>query len=212
MPYCRAPLSNRYPVQCNTIRPMFGEATLLSILDRQLISQPGARACLARHAGKQARLRLPLVAVAFRVTDDGGVTAADPETAIACEIAVAPENLFALALGDRAAINRAAVAGDGLLAADLSAALGQFDWALALRPYLGDILAARAAQALAGFAGWREQAHESAGRTLAEYATFETDLLADKQAVRRFVAEVDALRDDTARLEARLAILEQKTK
>lgn len=190
--------------------PMFSEATLLSLLDRQLIRQPGARACLVRHAGKQARLRLPFVVLAFLVADDGGIASADPETDIATEITVTPENLFALALGERDAFSRAAVTGDGVLAADISAALGQFDWALALRPYLGDILAARAAQALAGFGRWREQAHESVGQTLAEYATFEAGLVADKHAVRRFVAEVDVLRDDLARLEARLALLEQK--
>lgn len=187
---------------------MFAAATLVSLIDRQLTHQPGARACLARHAGKQARLRLPLATVAFRVTEDGGVTAADAEADIATEITVAPELLFTLAMGDRNAMQRAAVAGDGVLAADISAALGQFDWALALRPYLGDILAARAAQAFAGLGRWREQAQESVGRNLAEYATFEADLLADRHAVRRFVAEVDTLRDDLARLEARIALLE----
>jgi len=190
--------------------PMFTEATLLSLIDRQLNRQPGARACLVRHAGKQACLRLPLVTVRFRVTEDGGLTAVDPEAGITTEITVTPENLFTLALGERDALSRAAVTGDGVLAADLSAALAQFDWALALRPYLGDILAARAAQAFAGFGRWRDQAHDSVGLTLAEYATFEAGLVADKHAVRRFVAEVDSLRDDAARLEARLNILEQK--
>lgn len=189
---------------------MLGAATLLSLLDRQLLNQPAARACLARHAGKQARLRLPLAAVSFQVTEGGGVTAADPETGIAAEIAVAPEHLFALAMGESDALSKAGVSGDGVLAADLSAAFGKFDWALALRPYLGDILAARAAQAVAGFGQWRAQAHDAVGKTLAEYATFETDLLADKQAIRRFVEDVDTLRDDVARLEARLALLERK--
>jgi ubiquinone biosynthesis protein UbiJ len=177
-----------------------------------LSRQSGVRACLARHAGKQARLRLPLANVTFRVTGDGGVAAADPEAEIAAEIVVAPETLLALALGDPAALQRAAVAGDGVLAADISAALGQFDWALALRPHLGDIAAARAAQAIAGFGQWRGQAHEAIGKTLAEYASYESGILADKHALRRFVADVDALRDDAARLEARLAILEGKAR
>jgi ubiquinone biosynthesis protein UbiJ len=191
---------------------MLSAATLISLIDRQLIQQPAVRACLVRHAGKQARLRLPLLTLDFRVSADGGLDAADPETetAITTEITVAPETLFALAMGDREAIGRAAVSGDGVLAADLSAALGQFDWALALRPYFGDILAARAAQAVAGFGQWREQAHAAVGQTLAEYATFEAGLVADKHAVRRFVAEVDGLRDDIARLEARIALLERK--
>lgn len=190
--------------------PMFSHATLLSLIDRQLIRQPGARACLARHADKQARLSLPLASVTFRIGPDGGVTSADPDSDVAAEITVAPAQLLALALGDPDALARAAVAGDGVLATDIATALARFDWALALRPYLGDILAARAAQAVAGFGHWRAQAHASVGLTLAEYATYETQLVADKHAVRRFVAEVDGLRDDVARLEARLAILEQK--
>jgi ubiquinone biosynthesis accessory factor UbiJ len=189
---------------------MFGEATFLSLLDRQLIHQPGARACLVRHAGKQARLRLPLAAIAFRVTDDGGVTAADADSAIAAEILIAPDLLMALAMGDHTAMQRAVVTGDVQLAGAVAAALDQFDWALALRPHLGDIAATRAAQAISGLSAWRAQAQASAGKTLAEYATFEVDLLADRHAVRRFVDEVDTLRDDVARLEARLARLEDK--
>lgn len=191
---------------------MFSAATLLALLDRQLIRQPGARACLARHAGKQVRLRLPLATLDFRIGDDGGVEAADPvtETAITTEITLAPQALLPLALGAADTMKLAQVSGDGVLAADLAAALDRFDWALALRPYLGDILAARAAQAFAGLGHWRAQAHESVGRTLAEYATYEAGLVADRHAVRRFVAEVDDLRDDVARLEARLAILEKK--
>lgn len=191
---------------------MFAEATLISLIDRQLIRQPGARACLARHANRQARIRLPLGNVTFRVGEDGGVAAPDPETEIAAEIRVGPENLVALALGDHAALSRAAVTGDGVLAADIAHALNRFDWALALRPYLGDILAARAAQAMAGFGRWRDQAHAAVGLTLAEYATYEAGLIADKHAVRRFVSEVDELRDDVARLEARLTLLEQKSR
>jgi ubiquinone biosynthesis protein UbiJ len=101
------------------------------------------------------------------------------------------------------------VEGDGTLAADLSAALAEFDWALALRPVVGDMAAARAAQAVEGLGRWREKAQEAVGRSIAEYLTYEAGMLADKQAVRQFVAEVDEVRDAAARLEARLALLEQ---
>ena len=187
---------------------MFSAATLVSLIDRQLLDQPGVRASLARHVGKQVHLRLPLLVLDFRILEDGGLAAAAPAEAVAAAITVAPEILFALALGEHDALRRASVTGDAVLAADLSAALVRFDWALALRPYLGDIVAARAAQALAGLGQWRVQATESAGLTLAEYATFEAGLLADRLAVRRFVAEVDQVRDGVARLAARLAILE----
>ena len=99
-----------------------------------------------------------------------------------------------------------------MLASDIAAAFAGFDWALALRPYLGDIAAARAAQVLSAFGHWRRQAHAALGRSLAEYATFEAGMLVDRQAARRFVAEVDELRDAAARLEARLSLLEAKVR
>ena len=188
------------------------QTPLFAALARLLATQPSLRARLIGHAGKHVRIRLPLVVMAFRITEDGNLAVADPVLPFATEITIPTEILLALAAGNKDALNRAAVEGDGTLAADISAALGEFDWALALRPMLGDMAAARAAQAIEGFGGWRRQAHEAIGRSLAEYTTFEAGLLADKEAVRRFVADVDELRDAAARLEARLALLEQTRK
>jgi ubiquinone biosynthesis protein UbiJ len=103
------------------------------------------------------------------------------------------------------------IQGDGLLAADLAAALRDFDWVLALRPWLGDIAATRAEQFLKEFAAWQPKAVESVGRNLAEYAVYEAKLLAEPEAVREFIAEVDRLREDLDRFEARLALLEGLT-
>jgi ubiquinone biosynthesis protein UbiJ len=180
------------------------EATFLALLDRQLRHQPGACACLARHAGKTVCLRLPLLTLGFAVTEAGGVTAVPPGTEAATEITLAPATLIALAFGERDALKNAAVRGDGMLAADLSAALNAFDWVLALRPYLGDIAATRAAQVIGELGAWRRQAQTAAGRAFAEYATYEADMLIDKASAADFVAGVDALRDDVARLEARI--------
>jgi ubiquinone biosynthesis protein UbiJ len=183
---------------------------MFAALARLLATQPTLRSHLARHAGKQARIRLPLFEVTFQIGEDGRLAAADPTWDIATEITITPDILLALAAGQPKALSRATVSGDGTLAGDISTALGAFDWALALRPVVGDMAAARTAQAVNGYGRWREQAHESIGRAFAEYATYETDLLADKHAVLRFVAEVDELRDAAARLEARLALLEQR--
>jgi len=186
------------------------EAPFLALLDRQLRHQPGTCACLARHAGKGVCLRLPLLTLSFVITEAGGVAAAPAEAEAATEITLAPATLIALAFGERDALKGAAVRGDGMLAADLSAALNAFDWVLALRPYLGDIAATRASQAIGELGAWRQQAPVSVGRALAEYATYEAGMLVDKAAVADFVAEVDALRDDVARLEARIDLLARR--
>jgi ubiquinone biosynthesis protein UbiJ len=189
---------------------MFAEAALLSLIDRLLATQPSCRARLAAHGGKTARIALPLGGITFAVTVDGTVATTTTDMQPDTEIQLPADVLLRLALGDRAALRQARIDGDGVLAADIAAALDGFDWALALRPLLGDIAAARADQAIAGFGAWRTQAHEAIGRSLAEYSVYEAGLLVDRPAVERFVAEVDVLRDDVARLEARLALLEQR--
>lgn len=188
------------------------QTPLFAALARLLATQPGLRAHLMGHTGKHVRIRLPLGAASFRIAEDGSLAPADPALPVATEITVPPDVMFALVMGDKKALNRARVEGDGTLAADLSAALGAFDWAMALRPVLGDAAAARAAQAAEGFGRWREQSHEAFGRSLAEYLTYESDLLASPHAIRQFVAEVDELRDAAARLEARIALLERNRK
>lgn len=189
---------------------MFAEATFLALLNRLLDSQPGARAKLAGHAGKSARIELPLGGLGFSLADGGMLNPATADAAPETTIRLSADVLMRLVLGDRNALKQAGVQGDGLFAADISAALDGFDWALALRPVLGDIAAARADQAIAGFGAWREKAHEAIGRSLAEYGVHEANLLASRPAVDRFVTEVDALRDDVARLEARLALIEAR--
>jgi ubiquinone biosynthesis protein UbiJ len=47
-------------------------------------------------------------------------------------------------------------------------------------------------------------------RNVAEYAMYEAKVLADGEAVRGFVSDVDGLREDLDRLEARLAMLEKQ--
>jgi len=114
-----------------------------------------------------------------------------------------------LLLGDGKLADLFRVEGDGLFAADISGALADFDWVLALRPYLGDIVASRVDQFLRGVIAWRQQAHDDTGANLIEYAVYEQALLAEPSAARAFVNEVDALREDVDRLEARLRMLEQ---
>ncbi len=182
---------------------------LASAIEAVLNKQPQAKNRLVRHAGKHVCLALPVRPLLLRVEADGGLNVASPDAApdltLIPDPAALPLWLSGGKLGD---LFR--VAGDGVLAADIAHALADFDWVLALRPYLGDIAASRADQFIRGFAGWRSQALESAGRNLAEYAVYEKPVLAEPNAVREFVAEVDRLREDAGRLAARLAVLEQR--
>ncbi len=180
-------------------------AALNALLDQQ----PTAKTRLLRHVGQCVRLVLPLLPLSLRIEADGGFVAASPEAAadvqLFPDLSAVPQWLTGGKLGD---LFR--VAGDGVLAADLAHALADFDWVLALRPYLGDIAASRVDQLLQGLTGWRTQAVESAGRNLAEYAVYEQAMLAEPFAVHDFIAEVDRLREDADRFEVRLALLENR--
>lgn len=190
--------------------PAFLPAVALSAaLNALLDKQPTAKTRLLRHAGKSVRLMLPLLPLSVRIEADGGFVAttseAAPDVQLIPDPSALPQWLSGGKLGD---LFR--VAGDGVLAADLAHALADFDWVLALRPYLGDIAASRVDQFIQGLTGWRANAIESAGQNLAEYAVHEQALLAEPLATREFIAEVDRLREDVDRLEARLALLEQR--
>lgn len=182
---------------------------LAAALNTLLDKQPTAKTRLCRHVGKCVRLALPLLPLSVRIEADGGFVAASAEAAPDVQLipdpSALPQWLSGGKLGD---LFR--VAGDGVLAADLAHALADFDWVLALRPYLGDIAASRVDQFLLGLAGWRANAIESAGRNLAEYAVYEQAMLAEPLAAREFITEVDRLREDVDRLEARLALLENR--
>jgi ubiquinone biosynthesis protein UbiJ len=189
---------------------MFAEAQLLSLIDRLLSTQPTARARLMAHAGKTARIALPIGGLTFTLDEHGSVAASAPDCPPDTTITLPADIPFRLALGEKDALRQSRIEGDGLLASDLSAALDGFDWALAMRPVFGDIAAARIDQAIAGFGAWRAKAHEAIGQAFAEYSVHEAGMLASKPAIERFSTDVDALRDDVARLEARLDFLEAK--
>ena len=178
---------------------------LCAALNALLDKQPGAKSRLARHVGKCVRLSVP--PLSLRIEADGGLTAAAPDAVADVRLTPVPASLPGWFAGGKVG-DLFRVEGDGLLAADLSHALADFDWVLALRPYLGDIAAARVDQLIQGVMNWRGHAAESVGRNLAEYAVYEQAWLAEPMAAREFIAAVDQLRDDVDRLEARLHLLE----
>lgn len=184
-------------------------STLIAALNPLLATQPAARSRLAGHAGKAIRLALPGANLDLGVDETGAFAPAPAESEPALVLTPDPSALPRwLTGGSLNELFRSE--GDGVLAADLARALADFDWVLALRPWLGDIAASRVDLFLRGLGPWRDKTLESAGRNLAEYAVYEQAILAEPQAVHDFVAEVDALREAVDRLEARLKQLEAK--
>ena len=195
------------------MRPAFPElspaAPLAAALNALLNAQPAARERLLRHVDKRLRLALPLFPVDLQLDESSRFLPQieASETAPELILTLQPSALPLFLSGGKLA-DLFHVEGDGLFASDISSALADFDWVLALRPWLGDIAASRVDQFLRSASAWRQQAHDDAGANLAEYAVYEQAMLAEPHAVRSFISDVDALREDVDRLQARLNLLE----
>jgi len=83
------------------------------------------------------------------------------------------------------------------------------DWEEQLARYTGDIAAHKLADLVRATTAWGQQALGILGQDASEYFQQEGQDLPVPAAVRQFMHEVDELRDDTARLEARLTRLRQ---
>ncbi len=184
-------------------------APLAAALNALLDAQPASQSRLQRHTGKTLRLALPLLPVDLTLDESGRFRPLLEATEVAPTLILTPmPSALPLLLSGGKLADLFRVEGDGLFASDISGALADFDWVLALRPFLGDIAASRIDQLLRGVLAWRQKAHDDAGANLAEYAVYEQAMLAEPNAVRRFISDVDALREDVDRLEARLNMLE----
>ena len=84
------------------------------------------------------------------------------------------------------------------------------DWEEQLARYTGDIAAHKLAELVRATTAWGQQALGILGQDTSEYFQQEGQDLPVPAAVQQFMHEVDELRDDTARLEARLSRLHQQ--
>ena len=104
------------------------------------------------------------------------------------------------------------IEGDAGLAAELQAiAAGlDLDWEEQLSHLTGDAVAHQTGRAVRGAAGYLHQVSDTLSANLEEFLKEEARLLPQRFEVEEWVAEVDRLRDDTARLEARVQRLDRK--
>jgi ubiquinone biosynthesis protein UbiJ len=83
----------------------------------------------------------------------------------------------------------------------------RWDFEEDLSRVVGDVLAHRMVEGGQRFAAWNREAATKLAQNLTEYWTEEQPLLARPADVRKFLSDVDQLRDDLARLEKRIGAL-----
>lgn len=85
------------------------------------------------------------------------------------------------------------------------------DWGGLLAPVLGDELAAQLDHTARGLFSWARQALKTVGNQFGDYLQYESSLTPSRRELREFCHDVDELRMDTDRLDARIQRLQHRT-
>ena len=183
---------------------------LAGVLNHLVAQTPGGCAGLAKHAGRKLAVDAILTRHVFLIKEDGQLSSVQDAEADA-SIKLTPDLLARLPFEGKAAFRSAPTEGDAELLSAFNDVFQNLAWDAEadLAKLFGPVVGFRLAEAGRSFTGWLGQASLDTAKTLAEYATEENPMLASPLDIKHFNAEVDTLRDDVARLEARLAKLEK---
>lgn len=179
-------------------------------LNHLLNAEAWARDKLKPYAGQCVEFRSPpLPALRLDILDTGLLRAAAQDAAPNLVVTIGPGALPAILRGEDALLREIGIEGNADLAGTVQYLFRHLRWDLAedLSQVFGDVLAQRMVSEGKRFAAWNREAAEKLAQNFAEYWTEERPLLARPAEVRQFLADVDQLRDDLARLEKRIETL-----
>jgi ubiquinone biosynthesis protein UbiJ len=182
----------------------------LLAINHLLRGEAWARDRLKPFGGKRVLFRAsPLPELRLAITAEGMVAAAGADDATDLTLTIRPGALPHLLSGSDALLQHVDISGNADLASTVQFLFRNLKWDAEedLSKVVGDAAAHRIAGAGRDFLAWQKDALLRTGENLAEYWTEEQPLLARAEEVERFGRDVDTLRDDLARLEARLARL-----
>ncbi len=181
-------------------------------LNHLLRQNSWASELLRPHQGRVVRIALPPLAQSLAIDAGGGFTAAPVDALADATISLSPGAAIRHLLQPGSGAGQARLDGDMDLAVTVGKVLQGLVWDVEedLSHIVGDIPAYQITQA--GQRIRRELGHkfESSASMLAEYWLEEAPLIAKGRHLEQFATEVDRLRDDAARLQQRLELLEQK--
>lgn len=184
---------------------MFTPAASASI-NHLLRSNSWAQERLKPFADKTARFECPPFTLALTVMQNGEVATAAAQTAADVTITMSPGLLLRVLARDETAWTDIKIGGDTGFATAINHVWRNLRWDAEedLSRVFGDIAAHRMAQSGRTLGQWGRQSADNLLHALAEYWTEEQPLIASKFEIEQFNREVDALRDDLARIEKRL--------
>lgn len=156
--------------------------------------------------GKTVQFTLAPFSVALTILDNGEVS--DAVANVACDAAftLTPGVALRMLASDKGAWHDVQMSGDTELAREILFVAQNLRWDAEedLSRVFGDLIAYRMVSAAGDLKRWQHQTLGGFARSAAAYWTDEQPLIAPRHDVERFVRDVDALRDDVARVEKRL--------
>jgi len=179
-------------------------------LNHLLNAEAWARDKLKPYAGQCVEFRSPpLPALRLDILDSGLLRAAAEDAAPNLVVNIGAAALPAALRGEDALLREIDIEGNADLAGTVQYLFRHLRWDIAedLSKVFGDVIAQRMVSEGRRFAAWNREAAQKLAQNFAEYWTEEQTLLARPADVRQFLADVDQLRDDLARLEKRIETL-----
>ena len=175
-------------------------------INHLLRSASWACARLKPFCGKTAQFTLAPFCVTLTIRDNGEVGDAAPDGPRDSAFALTPGVALRILAADPNAWREVQMSGDTELAREILFVAQHLRWDAEedLSRVFGDIAAHRMVQAAGDLKHWQQRAADSIARSAVAYWTDEQPLIATRPDVERFVREVDALRDDVARVEKRI--------
>lgn len=191
------------------------ERSALAALNHLLEQQPWAAERLRPFAGQAVEFRCPpFPDLRLAIAGNGLLDRAQAETASALVVKLDPGTLPLLLARDETARRRVEIEGSADLANAVDYLFRHLGWDFEedLSRVFGDVVAHRLAAGAQAFVAWQRDAALRLAESLAEYWTEEQPLLARPADVDGFCRNVDALRDEVARLEKRIERLSDPRK
>jgi ubiquinone biosynthesis protein UbiJ len=189
---------------------------LESTLNRGLSDSRKAQALCRQLDGRVMSLTVQGTPLAFFLKAEGGRIALAPRHDGAADASLSGTPIALLALAGPKAEGAlrgggVRIEGDAEVAQKFRELLAQAqpDFEEELARVVGDVAARRVANVARGFLDWGRKASDSLATNVVEYLQEEGRDLPTRVEIEEFLSDVDRLRDDTGRLEARLARLER---
>jgi ubiquinone biosynthesis protein UbiJ len=193
----------------------FSSAARLSpaaaFINHVLAQQPWAREELARHAGRRMRFSAPPFALGLSITDKGEVASMPLGDTADVTLSVAATRVPFLFIDPEAAMKDVRIEGDAEFAQTLAHLAREVRWDVEedLSRVLGDIPAHQMMRFARAFTAWGREAGKRFAQTTGAYFVDESPTLVRRDAAETVSRDVATLRDDSARLEKRIELLER---